>query len=221
MDSERKIARFAGVLFLLAMLASLIGGGMVSTFISAPNSLSIINNKGAGLIGVLLELINAIAVMGIAVSLFPILKRQNENMARAYLGFRWVEAILCALIVIAPLALIELSHQQVDDGAFLAAVSSLTATRAVLVNVLIPVFFCLGAFLFYLILFRTGLLPKFISIWGLVAVILIFVLNFAAAAGLTINPVLGISFALPIILNEVFLGVWLMVKGFNSPAPVA
>jgi len=57
----------------------------------------------------MLELVNASAVVGIGVSMFPILRSHDENMARGYFGVRIIEAVFCSAIVVGPLALMILS----------------------------------------------------------------------------------------------------------------
>lgn len=183
MNSTRMNATIVGVLFLTAMVASLLGGGLVESALSAPNTLlAASENKTLVIIGVFLELLNGIAVVGIGALLFPILKQHNEKMALGYLGFRLVEAVFCCIIVISPLSLIALSQEYVKVGiagaANFQAVSALSlAERASVSGLLVPIFFSLGALLFYYSVFQSKLLPRFISIWGLIAAILIFINN--------------------------------------------
>jgi hypothetical protein len=74
MNSYRKTATIAGILFLIAMIASLLGSGLLESILNVPNNLSYVSaNKTQVIIGVSLELVNGIAVMGIAVTLFSIL----------------------------------------------------------------------------------------------------------------------------------------------------
>jgi len=223
MDSNKKVAIFAGALFLMAMVASLLGGGLIDSILSAPDYLMAVSeNEIQVIIGVLLELINAIAVVGIGVLMFPILKQHNESIAVGYLGIRIVEAVFCTVIVISPLSLITLSQEYLKasaaDAAYYQTVGVLSiAERASVIGLLIPVFFSLGALLFYYLLYQSKLLPRFISVWGLIAAVLILILNLLSLnfeAGISI----GLILALPIILNEIFLGIWLIVKGFNPSA---
>ncbi len=221
MSSNKKTAAIVGTLFLTAMVASLVGGGLVESAISAPNHLVTSENETLLIVGMLLELVNAIAVVGIASLMFPILKRYNESMAVGYLGFRLVEAVFCSMIVIAPLSLMTLSREYlkagISDVQFRAAGILAVVERASVANLLILVFFCLGAFLLYSLLYQTKLLPRFISVWGLVAVVSVLVINLLS---LKLEVDMGISmiFALPIILNEVFMGIWLIARGFNPVA---
>ena len=118
MNSSRKTAIIVGALFLTAMVASLLGGGLVESIISAPDYLiAVSENETQVIIGVLLELINAIAVVGIGVLMFPILKQHNESIALGYLGFRIIESVFCSVIVISPLSLTTLSQEYLKAGA--------------------------------------------------------------------------------------------------------
>jgi hypothetical protein len=85
------------------------------------------------------------------------------------------------------------------------------------VALLIPVFFSVGAVLFYSLLSRSKLIPRFVSVWGLIGVVLILALNLLSTINLLeVGMSTGLIFALPMILNEIFLGIWLIVKGFKD-----
>ncbi len=86
MNTSKTTAILVGALFLTAMAASLVGGGLVESAIAAPHYLATVAENETQLIaGMLLELVNAIAVLGIGVLMVPILKAYSENMARGYL----------------------------------------------------------------------------------------------------------------------------------------
>ena len=223
MITNKKTAVLVGTLFLTAMAASLVGGGLVESVISLPDTFTaILENETLLVVGVLLEVVNAIAVLGIGILMFTVLKRQNETLATGYLGLRIVEAVFCSVIVISPLALLKLSQEQSFAGTISADVQTASALaiaeRASTINLLIPIFFCLGAFLLYSLLYSSKLLPRFISVWGGIAAVLILTLNLASLFGLKAGMSVSMILALPIILNEIFMGIWLIVKGFNSSA---
>ena len=224
MNSNKRTARIVGVLFLTAMVASLVGGGLVESVLSAPDYLTAIpENETQVIMGVFLELINAIAVLGIGVLMFPILRLHNEVMALGYLGFRIIESVFCCVIVISPLSLMTLSQEYskagASDASYFQTVGTLSiAERASVAGLLIPVALGLGALLFYSLLYQSRLLPRFISVWGLIGVVLILALNLLSTSGLEVGIGIGLVLALPIILNEVFLGIWLIVKGFDPSA---
>ena len=212
-----KTARFVGALFLIAMAASLFGGTLIESILSAPDYFSAASeNRSQLLIGIFLELINAISVVCIGALMFSLLKKQNENMARIYLSARVIEAVLCVAAVIMPLALIKLNAGALAAQDLQAAGALLIAARAGIMDALVMVFFCLGAALFYSLLYKSRLIPRLISVWGMIAVALVFAINIMGLVNTTdINLTIKMSLALPIILNEVFLGIWLIVKGFN------
>ena len=225
MNTHRKTAIIVGVLFLTAMVTSLLGGGLVESIIAAPDYLiAVSENETQVIIGVLLELINGIAVVGIGVLMFPILKQHNETIALGYLGFRIIESVFCSVIIISPLSLITLSQEYLKAGAsdasYFQTLGTLSiAERANVVGLLIPAFFSLGALLFYYLLYQSKLIPRFISVWGLIGVALILTLNLLLTSNLLeVGISTGLIFALPIMTNEIFLAIWLIVKGFNSSA---
>ncbi len=164
-------------------------------------------------------MVNAIAVLGIGVLMVPILKAYSENMACGYLGFRIVEAVFCSTIVVGPLALLILSQNPLHAAALgtesINVLGTLAmAARESIAKLLIPLFFCLGALVLYTSLYQARLLPRFIAVWGLAAVALMLTFNLFS---LTFEFDLSVAliFALPIIVNEIFMGIWLIVRGFN------
>jgi hypothetical protein len=221
-NNEKKTARIVGALFLIAMVTSLVGAGLIETVLGAPDYLTDISvDKTQVTIGALLELINGIAVVGIAFMMFPILKKINEALAIGYVSFRIIEAVIIIAALITPLALVAVSQEFTVAGAAVASSfqtlgSSILAVRQILVGYMLGIFFSLGALIFYYLLYQSTLVPRFISIWGLIAVVLVFTWNLLGLIGISIEA--GIIFGLPIILNEIFLGIWLIAKGFNSSA---
>jgi hypothetical protein len=205
------------------MVTSLLGGALLEPILSAPDYLAnVYPQKAQVIILVLLELINCTAVIGIAAMLFPILKKHSAALAMGYVGFRVIEAAALVIADISPLSLISLSQQYLESGnpdvsSFQTLGTLLMAVRGQLTGLMVPIFFGLGALLLYYFLYRSRLLPRFISIWGFVAVVLVLALNLSQAFGLSVGP-LAMLFALPIILNEVFLGIWLIAKGFSAAA---
>jgi len=217
MNQSKKIAKIAGILFLTVNFTSLLGGGLIESIIDAPNYLAIISAKATQItIGFYLELINGIAVVGLAAMLFPILKKHNEYLSRAFIVFRIIESIFCIVSSIIPILLLLLIKEVVKSGGlndpYIQTLGNLLiAARSFMTSLLIPVFFCLGALLFYNISYQSKLIPRYISVWGIIGVVLILIVNLAK-----IDISIGLFLALPIILNELFLGIWLIVKGFNT-----
>lgn len=222
MTTCKKSARTVGALFLVAMVTSLAGGVWLDSFLSAPDYLATISGEETQvLLGVLLELVNCLAVVGIAAALFPLMKVQNEALAAGYLGTRVIEAVVLSIAAISPLLIVTLSQEYLAAGApdaayFGTAGALVMAARGHLASLLTPIFFSLAALLLYVFLYRARLVPRFIPVWGFIGVAALFTWNMLEAFGMSISA--GMVFALPMILNEIFLGIWLLVKGFDSSA---
>jgi hypothetical protein len=223
---ERRMAIIVGVLFLVALVAAIMGGSLIDTILGESDYLSeVAANESQLLIGALLELINGVAVIGIAVLLFPTLKKQDEGLAMGYVALRIIEAIVIIAAFITPVALIALAQEYTAAGAGPSEASSLQvagtsflAVRERLVGQYTGIFFGLAAFLLYYLLYRSRLVPRFISVWGFIAVVLVVTWNLLKLFDIEIDA--GMVFGLPIILNEMFLALWLIFKGFNASAEV-
>jgi len=222
MTANRRTATIVGALFLIAMAASLVGGAMVEGILAAPDYLAQATGNTTTLaLGIILELVNALAVIGIAVAFFPLFRKNGEGAALGYVGLRILEAVALAAAAFIPATLVSLGRQ--SAGAEPAAMASiavlgkqLLATRADLLGIMVPLFFCLGAILLYTWLLRSQLLPRFIPIWGLLGVV-----GIAAVNLLAVGTAVAMILALPIILNEVFLGGWLLFRGFSATPAVS
>ena len=216
MTGERKVARNAGILFLTATATSLVGGGLLESVITAPDYLDqLYASKALASVGVFLEFLNGFAVIALIVLLYTVLKRYNNGLALGFAGFRLIESLFCFAGAFFPLILLAyIQEYPVGDPGVGSSIQSmgtnLIAARVEVTGFWIPLFFSLGALLFYYIVFQSRLLPRFISIWGIIGVVLILILNL-----LKIESEWGMLLALPIILNEVFMGIWLINKGFS------
>jgi len=204
------------------MVTSLMGGIWLESITGTPGYLvEAASQETQVLLGVLLELVNCIAVVGIAAALFPLMKVYNGALAAGYLGIRVMEAVILSIAAVSPLLIVTLSQEYLAAGAADAAYfqtlgSLVMAARGHLASLLTPIFFSLAALLLYYFLYRSRLVPRFIPVWGFIAVVSLFTWNMLEAFGLSISA--GMVFALPMILNEIFLGIWLLAKGFSTPA---
>ena len=145
----------------------------------------------------LLELISGAAVIGLAVLIFPILKPHNKNLTLVYTVIKIIEGVL---IIVATILLLS-SRLEVRDWIFVIS-AYIFGIRFLMLSYL---------------LYQSKLVPRFIAVWGLIASIVLIVASLInMIAGNTVIPF--IFSHLPVILNELFLAIWLIVKGFNSEA---
>ncbi len=217
MDSNRKAARVVGVLFITALGSSMFSGVFLES-INSPDYLTAVSaNENQVLIGVLFQLTLTASVVAIPILMFPILKKHNESLALGYVGARIFEGFFDAVIAISLLLLLTLSREFVERGALDAP--DFQTSGALLLALKnwasIPEQFPygLGVLILNYALYRSELIPRWLSVWGLVGGALILAMGLLRLFG---YPV--IFLALPIVLSEMVLAVWLIVKGFNSSA---
>jgi hypothetical protein len=121
---------------------------------------------------------------------------------------------------ISPLSLLRLSEEFVAAGApqssSFQALGSLLLAERYWAFQMVTIALVLGALTFYYMLYRSRLIPRFISVWGLIGALA--VLTTAMLETFGISPGILESLGVLMLLNELFLGVWLIVKGFNQSA---
>jgi hypothetical protein len=224
-NANRRTAIIVGVLFLAGYVGVFVGDAISGPIVNEPDYLSIIYpNRIRVIIGILLEvLLNDIPVVGIGVLLFPILKKFGEGMALWYVGMRIIEAVTLIVGSISVLSLITLSQEYIAAGAvnassFQASGALALAVRSWVGDAMLVVFFIGGALILYMILYRSKLVPRFISVWGLFAVASLIIANVLGVPDLThsFQPTMILYF--PIVVSELLLAIWLIVKGFNPSA---
>jgi len=225
-QSIKNVGKIVGVLFFVVMLLWYLGYATIGAVIDAPDYLkSIYPNKIKVMTGVLFELLEAAAVMGITFLLFPILKRRSDTLAISYMGFRVFETMMLLLALLCVLMLITLSRQYIESGMtdsvyFETTGILLKETRLNWSLYILGLFHPLAALPLYYFLYQSKLIPRFISIWGFLAALWILIdeviletfgLSMGRIGG---NPIAGIAMG----LNEIILGIWLIIKGFDEDA---
>ena len=173
-------------------------------------------------LGAFLELILIIANIGTAVALFPILKRVNESLALGYVTARVVECAFIAVGILSLLTLVTLRQEAAgaDAGSLVAVGSALVALHdwTFLLGPGFVVGVGKGMLLGYL-MYRSGLVPRRMAMLGLIAGPLLLV-RFVGVLFGVFEPgsVLGSIMVAPKFVWELSLGIWLIVKGFNTSA---
>ena len=222
-DFYRMTARVVGLVYLAGFVVG-IGGDMLSQpLLGAPNRLAAVAASSMTLaIAAILWLMAVIGDAAHGVLMYPILKRYNERIAVGYLAARIMDAVFIAIMVLLILFQIPLANAYVQaaasDSLGLQALSTvLLHAKQYAYQVGMSTLGVSGLMLCYT-LYRARLIPRVLAIWGLVGygVILVGMLSEIAGLGLGVE----LTSALPGGLWEVFMGVWLLAKGFSS-SPVA
>jgi hypothetical protein len=219
MNTNRNTARIVGVLFIIATVAS-ISTFVFIGFLGDPDYLvNVSANENQVLGGMFLELIWALAVLGIPVILYPILRKHNEALALGFYSLRFIEAFLTILYSISLLSLLTLSREYAKAGApdmsyYQTAGNLLLAVRDWAFLIGPGLAFTLSALILNYQLFQSRLIPRWLSGWGLVGAALMFASYLSQFYGFESVVFLF----LPIAVQEMVFAVWLIIKGFNPSA---
>jgi hypothetical protein len=226
MDSARKSALVTGVLFLITFITSIPALILYGPVLNNANYIVGGGADGRILAGAFLEVLLAIANIGTAVTLFPVIKRQNEGLALGYVAARIVESTVIVVGIASVLAVVTMRRD------FAGSTGADTATLVIAGKALVAIHkgtfllgpaFCAGienGLILGYLMYRSGLVPRPMAVLGLAGGTLAFCAATAELFGL-FPQVSGTSFIVtfPEALWEGSLGIWLIVKGFR-PSPI-
>ena len=222
--SPRKIAMVTGVFFIITFVASIPGLLLYGPLLNNPNYIIGSGHDISIFCGAFLELITAIAGIGTAVTLYPILKRQNEGFAIGYIAARIVESAIIVVGIISLLSIVTLRLT------YAGVVGTDTASLLMVGKMLVAIHdwtFLLGpglmpginGLLLGYLMYKSALVPRAMALLGLLGGPLLFASAIATLFGLYGQiSVFGAIVTLPIFFWELLLGIRLIVKGFNSSA---
>jgi hypothetical protein len=175
---------------------------------------NIANNPLQMRASILVEMITAIGIVMLGALLYVTLKKQNGNIALVALGLYLIEAALLAASRIPAFSLLRTSQESVIAGHpdYLQALGNVFYEAQSFGYDLHMLPFALGATLFYILFFRSGFLPRVLSLWGLIAAPLAFIGTLFSLLGYNVP----IFVFLPNLPFELGAGLWLMVKGIRD-----
>ncbi|WP_035771871.1 DUF4386 domain-containing protein [Arthrobacter sp. Br18] len=221
MELSRPTAVIAGVFFLLTQMGAIAGAALYSPILRGTDYITGAGTDDSILLGALFELLLVISAVGTAVTLYPILKRQNEGVALGFVAARVLEAAVLLVGILSLLSIVTLRRQ--FDGAADADLAALSTIGSSLVALhgwtfLFGPNFALGAasLLLAYLMYSSGLVPRAIAVLGLVGGVLIVLSAIAVMFGAYEQmSTVGLLVALPVFAWEVSLAVWLITKGFR------
>jgi hypothetical protein len=225
MKTYRKSAIVVGVLFILAIATLFIGQALYNPILGSPDYLELAYpGRAVVVIGILIEFVGVLGLVLIPVFLYPILKEYDEVLALGYVSFRLFEAVLLTVAQICKLMLVDLSQDYLNStGADPSYFENMgNSIRSVLYwndsgGIVYLVVFVIGALIIYSALYRSRLVPRWLSVFGIVAAGAMMIASVVATSG--IGPAwLAVLFMMPVPLQELTLSIWLIAKGFNPSA---
>ncbi len=222
MNSQRKISTVAGLLFILAIIAGILS---VVPVADGPDYLSEIANSETQLyVGAFFQFLMAAIYVVFATVLYPILREGSRGLARGFVTFRIFAAFFHIVGVILLIMLLTLCQEFLKAGSpesshFQATGTFLRECRDFNNHVSMIISLSIGSLMFYTVLYRTKLIPRWLSGWGYAGSILTIFASLLIMFRLTdIMTATYLIMNLPMALNEIVLAIWLIVKGFNQSA---
>jgi len=219
LPADNNTSRILGVAFLLQACTSLISGLILKVALIVPGNIgqsmtNIANHTWLMRANILGEMITAVGIIFLGAVLFLALRERNEKTALVALGFYVLEAALLAASRIAAFLLLSISQEYVSAGhrpdLLATAMLALESMDSGYTLLMLP--FCLGAILFYYLFYKTRIIPRVLSLWGLIAVSLVLIGTLFSVCGHEVPFVIY----LPYVPFEFVIGVWILVKGINE-----
>ncbi len=226
MNSYRTNAVVAGVLYIIGTVSGVLSFVFTPPVLGGPGYLArIAANPAALILGAFSVLTMGLALAMVPVALYPVLKRHNLPLAVGYVVFRGaLETVTYLGIVASWLLLVALGQEYAAAGALAGpdfqVLGSLISKAAEISANLTAVIFPIGAMMLYAVLYQAKLIPRWLSVWGMIAVGLTLVSS--GVPGLANRPdampaVQTAANALTLV-QEMVMAVWFIAKGFNLSA---
>ena len=214
--SHRINAIVVGLLFIVTMLL-----GMIDAYFVAPNLnvrlSSLYQVQSTILLGVFSVFFMAIGIVGIATTLFPVVRRQSEAIAITYVSFRIVECFLLTFGAVLYLFLLTTSKVNFNSDFLDTELPKIAVNIKLNAYQLGMIVLGIGSILLCYSFYKSQVIPRWLSIWGMIGYLLLFLSAVFALLGI-VDTVHGIGtlMYIPGGLWELFaFPIWLFVKGFN------
>jgi hypothetical protein len=228
MNTNDKTSRILGVAFLLQFITSVSSGLFLQPAWLVPGNihetmLKIAANPSLMKTNILVDMLTALGVVFLGAMLFVTLRKQDEKIAMVGLGFYILEGALLAASKIATFSLLRMSQEYASAGQpeYLQTLANLALESMDFVGFTLHMLaFSLGAILFYYLLYKSGLVPRVLSLWGLITILPLLIATLLAMFDYQVSQFV----AFPYFPFEFVIGVWILVKGipetrqeFTSP----
>jgi len=214
MNSLRKYSLAAGIFYLLTFVS--IPTLALYRSVREPNFVVGQGPDSPVILGVLLEMIVALAGIGTAVALYPVVKRQGEARAVGFVASRTLEAATIYVRIVSLMSIVSLRQAGAGSSALVTA-QGLAAQYQWTFHFAQSFIPAVNGVLLGSLLYQSRLVPRWLPTLGLIGAVLLVAAWFAVLVGLikTISPVAAVA-TLPIAVWEFSLGIYLTFWGFKA-----
>lgn len=220
MDKIRKKSVAVGVLLIISIVVGVLS---IDPVIDELNNLeNISSNSRAILIRAFMQFVLALIYASIPIILYSLLKKINASLTIGFLAFRITSVVFIFIGWLSILLLLVLSQEFVEAGSpdisyFQTLDNLLRSGRNLINHVAMPLILSVGNLMFYSILYQSKFVPRWLSVWGLIATVLSGILASLLLMFDVINIITPayIALAFPTALLEIVLAIWLITKGFS------
>ena len=220
----RRIALLVGALYIVGTVAGILSRVATAPVFDDPDPLlAAAGQPNRVFVGAFLILTMGVALALIPIVLFPILREESEAMALGYVVFRsGLEAVGYLAFTVTWLVLVPLGGElatAAGDAALVRTLGTMVFEVENSISAIHTIVFSIGAILLNYLLYRSALVPRWLSVWGFLAAVPYLASGLLLGAGLigSFSPVL-IGLNLPMAIQEMVLAVWLLVRGFDPAA---
>lgn len=218
-NRNKQISKIAGILIILGIITGILS--IVPSVESSKFLEEVYPNKNQVLTGGIFQFFLVPIYVGFSLLLYPILKQFSKTLSIGFIGFRFMAATFQVIgIILLPIfVLLSQEHSSAspsDIAIYESAGDMLRLFRDLTNHLGVILATGLGNVLFYLILYKEKLVPKWISIWGFLGNIVIMLASFLIIFQLieVISTEYGLM-SIPLVVQEIVLAIWLLTKGLT------
>jgi hypothetical protein len=219
----RKTAAIVGALFIIATATSIISGIFLGTALEGLDYLlKLPDIKNDVMMAAMFQTILAISVVGIGALMFPVLRKHIEGLGMVYAGIRIIEGVF---IVVGAVCLLLMLTMGQDYASGRLDEASSRSTGALLISLYDTsllfgtlIFLSFGAMVLNYLIYRSRLVPRWLSVWGLIGGVGILIYGTIGLFGTATQEFDATTLlAAPIAVQEMVFASWLIIKGFDIP----
>ncbi|MFK8060480.1 MAG: DUF4386 domain-containing protein [Polaribacter sp.] len=218
MTSNKKIGRIAGALLLFIFISGItVFQFLQSSILSSKEYVTLASeNENQLILSTILGFLSGIASIIVAVILFPIFKKNNYNLALLYIAFCVVNFVAILLDNYGVVSMLEISKISLENTGeqpkSFQIIKTLLFEKHIWTHYFYLLISCFPVFVLYYTLFVSKLIPRVLSVFGVFAVVLMFVQILATI----LNKSISMNLMIPIALIQFIFPIWLLVKGLKS-----